>query len=287
MKTLESRRRTPDGEPMASVPRRRGIHIEIAGLVFRISGATGPMTTWLRDRYAPFLSEKRTTVSVRVEPSRTWPRGRPPREAVDWQGEQLRINLPACRGEADLSAKRIRLSVPPVPAALGPSVFLVLCAALLHRKGGFLLHASGVMCNGRAWVFCGPSESGKTTIARLAEGRPVLSDETVAIGKRNGKHVAFATPFFGEGGPVMGALNTDGPVRGFFFLHKATRFSHQRLTARQATERAFPQVFLPRTDPAVVSGLLGSLADFGTKVPCYDLFFPPRPDLWEYLDGIQ
>jgi len=70
------------------------------------------------------------------------------------------------------------------------------------------------------------------------------------------------------------------------FLHKAERFSHRRLRASEAVERAFPQVFLPKNDRAVVAAMLDALADFAGRVPCYDLFFAPHPELWEYLDGI-
>ncbi|MCM8762901.1 MAG: hypothetical protein NC829_00780, partial [Candidatus Omnitrophica bacterium] len=40
----------------------------------------------------------------------------------------------------------------------------VLTSAVLIEKGGFLLHACGVAQDNRGYVFCGPSESGKTTI---------------------------------------------------------------------------------------------------------------------------
>lgn len=271
----------------ANVPCGETVQIEIAGLVFRIVGATGPSLEWLKERYRPFLTDKPAAIIVTVTAQRSWPYGRPPRPSLDWNLDYFRFNLLACRGEGDLTTKQVQVSVPPVPTALGPSVFRILCAVLLLREGGFLLHASGVIHHGTAWIFCGPSGSGKTTIARMANERPVLSDETVAITKQVLSYAAFATPFFGEGGPTMGEVNTHGCLRGLCFLQKSGQFSHRRLAAREAVERAFPQVLLPKTDPAVVSGLLGNLADFALKVPCYDLFFSPRLDLWEYLDGIQ
>ena len=42
---------------------------------------------------------------------------------------------------------------------------------LLARTGGFLLHASSAVRNGKAFLFSGLSEAGKTTIARLAPAR--------------------------------------------------------------------------------------------------------------------
>jgi hypothetical protein len=266
--------------------RDRSVHLEIAGLVFRVVGATGPSLAWIKERYRPFLSKKPSRICLRVGIQQAWLTGRPPQPRVDWQNGDFRIRMPACRAQASIAGKRIRLSVPPVPTALSPSLLRLLCSLLLLREGGFMLHASGVAQNHRAWVFCGPSEAGKTTIARLAGERLVLNDETVAIVKRGRGYVACATPFFGEGGPVMASVQAQAPLKGMFFLRKAKRFAHQRLTASQAVERAFPQVFLPKRDHTVVAGILKTLADFAERVPCYDLFFQPHPDLWEYLDEI-
>ena len=48
------------------------------------------------------------------------------------------------------------------------SVLRIVHTLLLSRERGFLLHASSVVRNGRAFLFTGPSGAGKTTIARLA-----------------------------------------------------------------------------------------------------------------------
>lgn len=254
--------------------------------MFRVVGGSGTSLAWIKDRYGPFLSRKASHVCLEMQIQRAWPGGRPPQPRVDWRNGRFEIRMPACRAQRDIAGKRIRLFVPPVPSALSPSLLRFLCSLLLLRQGGFMIHASGVIQNRRALVFCGPSEAGKTTVARLAGGRPVLNDETVAIVKRGRGYAACSTPFFGEGGPAMAQVQAQAPLRGMFFLHKADRFTHRRLTASQAVARAFSQLFLPRQNHAVMVGMLDTLADFAGRVPCYDLFFQPQPELWEYLDGI-
>ncbi|HSB67779.1 MAG TPA: hypothetical protein VLT62_00400 [Candidatus Methylomirabilis sp.] len=262
------------------------VQIEVAGLVFRVVGATGPSLAWIRERYRPFLCEKPSQFCLHMEIQRDWPAGRPPQPCVDWQNGSFHIKMPGCRAHGSIAGQRIRLAVPPGSTGLSPSFLRCLCSLLLLRQGGFMLHASGVAWNRHAWVFCGPSEAGKTTIARLAGTRRVLNDETVAILKRGRGYLACATPFFGEGGPVMATENTQARAHGMLFLHKARQFAHRQLTASEAVGRAFSQVFLPKHDPAVVAGILETLAEFAERVPCYDLFFRPDPTLWEYLDGI-
>ena len=278
--------RAPSSESMPGAPRDRSVHLEIAGLVFQVVGASGLSLAWIKERYRPFLSRKPSQIRLHMEIQHAWPGGRPPQPRVDWQNGNFEIKMPACRAQGSIAGKCIRVSVPPVTTALSPSLLRFLCSLLLLRQGGFMLHASGVIQNRSAWVFCGPSEAGKTTIARLAGARRVLNDETVAILKRGRGYVAYSTPFFGEGGPVMGEVQARAALKGMCFLHKAKQFAHRQLTASQAVGRAFSQVFLPKRDHAVVASILETLADFAGRVPCYDLFFRAHPDLWEYLDGI-
>ena len=64
-----------------------------------------------------------------------------------------------------------------IPYAID-SVLRIVHTLLLSAEGGFLLHASSVVRNGRAFLFTGPSGAGKTTIVGLApHDVTVLTDE--------------------------------------------------------------------------------------------------------------
>ena len=48
------------------------------------------------------------------------------------------------------------------------SVLRIVHTLVLARQGGFLLHSASAIRNGKAYLFAGVSEAGKTTISRLA-----------------------------------------------------------------------------------------------------------------------
>jgi hypothetical protein len=263
----------------------RAPRIEVAGLVFRVTGLDRRGRAWVETRYRPFLSRRAPSMTVAVAATERYRRGRVPRPRATWRNGGFALaSLPA-RAEGDLARRRVRFRVGPGPA-LNPDLFRLLCSFLVMRAGGVLLHASAVVAGGRAWVFSGPSGSGKTTIAGLAGERRVLNDETVALVPAARGWTAWATPFYGSGGPGMAPANGRAPLRALCFLRQAERFAHRRLSPAEAVARAFPEVMLPKRDGRVAARLLGSLAALATEVPAYDLAFAPRPALWEYLDGL-
>lgn len=64
---------------------------------------------------------------------------------------------------------------------------------LLSMRGDLALHASAIEVGGRAVLFCGPTQRGKSTLARaLGEaGHRLLGEDGIAIELGDGEHVAF------------------------------------------------------------------------------------------------
>lgn len=159
-----------------------------------------------------------------------------------------------------------------------------LTSLVLVKRGGFLSHASAILdSKGRVFVFCGPSESGKTTIARLSGGKTILTDETTAIVRMNGDFYAYATPFAGEFGQVE--KNTGAPIRAIFFINKAGQFSHGKLTVPEAIRKMLCSAILDFYDAKLYNYLFDTLSALVKTVPCYELRFRAEPALWEYLYG--
>ena len=86
-------------------------------------------------------------------------------EGREWRMERgdfrARWNPAERRGEVFQSANPYSID----------SVLRIVHTLMLAPEGGFLLHASSAVRNGKAFLFSGVSEAGKTTIARLAPAR--------------------------------------------------------------------------------------------------------------------
>lgn len=262
------------------------LRIDVAGAVFEVSGLDAAGRDWTSARYGAFLSDRVPDFTVTVTVRDSIPRDEGSLTTLEMHGDALSLEVGGYRLEGDLHAGDLRLLAPPLPSVLSPATFRCLCALVLLRAGGVMLHASSVVDRRGAWVFCGASESGKTTVAHLAGERPVLSDETTAIRRQGTGYLACATPFFGEAGPVPAQASGEAPLTALFFLAKSTRFAHRRLARRDAVQRAFPQVFLPKRVPAMAEAILANLDALTAAVPCFELEFAAREELWSYVDAV-
>ncbi len=109
--------------------------------------------------------------------------------------------------------------------------------------GGVVLHSAGLVVDGRAWLFCGRSGAGKTTLSRKAHaaGAVVLSDDiNLLLPGPDGRAHAHAVPFTGEFGRTLEApARRSWPVAGLVLLEQGPRLEGFGLSRPQALARLF------------------------------------------------
>lgn len=98
----------------------------------------------------------------------------------------------------------------------------VLLQRLLRLKRGLLVHASGGVYGGRAWLIPGPSGAGKSTAVRRGGFERVLCDEMIAL-TLNPHPTLWGTPFWSEGREALGLPLTleSAPLEALTFPRKA------------------------------------------------------------------
>lgn len=162
------------------------------------------------------------------------------------------------------------------------AVLRIVHTLLLSSEGGFLLHASSVVRNGRAFLFTGPSGAGKTTIARLAPGDvSVLTDEISYVRKRNDEYVAFGTPFSGDWGDV--GENVSAPVSTLFRLGWGPDNERTALNRTATVRTLMRNILFFAEDPAITGRLLDAACDFAASVPAFQLAFAPDARVWKAI----
>lgn len=158
----------------------------------------------------------------------------------------------------------------------------------LARLGGLLVHATGVVVEGRALVCCGVSGAGKSTLARLlaaaGEG-DLLSDDRVIIRRDSGRRVlrAHGTPWPGD---ARVAVNGSAPLGALVFLRHGPENRITPLSPTGALHRLLPVASIPWFDADVLPAALAVCDELVGAVPAFELEFRPEPAAAEMVGGL-
>ncbi len=162
------------------------------------------------------------------------------------------------------------------------SVLRIVHTLLLAPSGGFLLHASSAVRNGKAFLFSGLSEAGKTTIARLAPSdAALLTDEASYIRRVDGRYFAYGTPFAGELGEP--GKNISAPIAALYLLHKAQENRIVPVKSAEAVRRLLRNILFFAKDAESVHQVFETACAFVATVPVFQLSFLPDSRVWELI----
>jgi hypothetical protein len=127
--------------------------------------------------------------------------------------------------------------------------------ALFARHEGILVHAAAVAVDGRAWVFAGPSGSGKSHWTRqfLLHGMTVLDEDRVVLRLLDGQVWAFGTPWHLE--PRL-CSPQGAPVERLFFLQQAEPDVVREVRPAAAATLLIRSTQLPVYDPQAMQAVL-------------------------------
>lgn len=183
---------------------------------------------------------------------------------------------PGCgRGVARLVPNRYSLD----------SILRIIHSLELARTGqGLLLHAASAVRDGRAFLFCGPSGAGKTTMSRLAPaGVRLLTDEISYLRRApNGTGFdAWGTPFAGE--LARPGENIVAPLSSLYFLRQAGENRIDPLAAPEALRLVLKNTLFFAHDSALVPRVLELAHSLCGSVEVAQLSFAPDVRVWNLI----
>jgi hypothetical protein len=278
---VEVKARTP------SVSRTLGIQIGCTCCALKCPD--GEIYQRLRRLYGQFLTDQSPDVTIELERAR----GRDDDAGDDQVFEVLLdepdrfiVEMECSPAESDAGFKN-----------LNRLFYLAYYTSCMEKYGtippAMLVHACVVLRQGRAMVFAGPSDSGKTTIAGLCgeENGRVINDEVVLISRPGqGGTSVQSVPIIGGFPP---GINITVPLSCILLLKKGNRTRLNPVTAVNAYLRFIRQIITPtylgqregRTAATMV-------ADFSQEVtsavPVFELEFTlDGGSLWREIAALE
>ena len=162
------------------------------------------------------------------------------------------------------------------------AVLRIMHTLVLARHGGFLLHSASAVRNGKAFLFAGVSEAGKTTISRLAPpDATLLTDEISYVRRHEAGYVAHGTPFTGELAKL--GENVSAPISSLYLLAKGRENRIEPVPPGEAVRGLLANLLFFAEDEELVQAVFRSAFDFVSRVPVSRLTFVPDARVWELI----
>lgn len=148
-------------------------------------------------------------------------------------------------------------------------------SVLFHQ--GFVIHASAIEWNGKGILFSAPSETGKSTQAKLwmdNMGAKILNDDTPCVRSLNGQNYVYGTPWSGSSNKF---LNEGAPISAIVILNQSKENRIKRLAIHESVTMLMPRCFLPYYDNNIMNIAINNFEKVISSIPVY--FLECRPDM--------
>jgi hypothetical protein len=267
---------------VTAVMQGSSVVVAIGGLPIRLRCDDPDFLRSIEERYAGYVSSSQTArfdFEIELAPAGTLSRDEDVR--VTWDSGRWLMERGDFRAEWNPSTARGRIQQTLNPYSLD-SVLRIVHTLLLAREGGFLLHASSAIRNGRAFLFSGVSGAGKTTMARLAPpDAALLTDEISYVTRQEGRYAAVGTPFFGE--LARAGENLQAPIEALYLLAKGPENKIEPITGTDAVCGLLGNILFFARDPEFVNLVFNTACDFAARIPVRRLTFAPDTSVWELI----
>jgi len=262
-----------------AVRQNSDVVVEIGGFAIRLRSDNPSFLRLLRERYAGYLgSSDQSAVDFDVELAPFGGESGDENVQVKWNSGNWLMTRGDFRAEWNPSSSRGRIQQTVNPYSLDSVLRIVHTLVLVHR-GGFLVHASSAIRNGRAFLFSGASGTGKTRISRLAPpDAALLGDETSYVTCENSSYFVIGTPFFGQ--LACAVENLKAPLDTFYLLAKGVENKIEPITGASAVRALMANILLSSRDPEFVERVFDSALNFVSRVPVRRLTFAADSHAW-------
>lgn len=158
-----------------------------------------------------------------------------------------------------------------------------LVARLAVESGGLALHGAGVLRGRRAFVFAGPSRSGKTTAVRLSAPAGSLGDDFAVVLPAADGWATAALPFDNAEAALSDPPRGLFPVAGVWRLFQAERHRIERPSGVLSQSSLLACAAFPWALPDLADRAGEAVAAIAASGLFGHLHFAPDPGFWPLL----
>jgi hypothetical protein len=261
---------------------RLSLIIEIGGMPVRVNTSDPGFLAILEERYAGFIGHSdHAEIEFDVDlMSSGFGEGDAPVKVTHQQGiwSFRRGDFVA---EWQQASRRGQIRQTANPYSID-AVLRIVHTLVLAKQGGFLMHSASAIRNGKAFLFAGVSEAGKTTISRLAPPDvTLLTDEISYVRKGEHGYVAYGTPFTGELAKL--GENVSAPIAALYLLGKGQENRIDPMLPGEAARALLANLLFFAEDEELVQATFHAAFEFVSSVPVSRLTFFPDARVWELI----
>src|SRR5215472_1571857 len=261
---------------------RFSLVIEIGGMPVRVHTTDSDFLSLLESRYTGFVSDSdKAEIDFDVELQQPTIVDPDVDVEVSYHLGRWTLRRGDFQAEWEPAARRGWIRQTANPYSID-SVLRIVHTLTLARQGGFLLHSASAIRNGKAFLFAGVSEAGKTTISRLAPPDVTLLTDEISYVRRHGEdYVAFGTPFTGE--LAKFGENVSAPIATLYLLVKGKENKIDSVPAGEAVRSLLSNLLFFAKDQELVQATFHAACEFVRRVPVSRLTFFPDSRAWELI----
>ena len=261
---------------------QQSLTIEIGGMPVRVNTTDRDFLGILENRYAGYLTSA-ANAEIEFDIEMATPGNTDPDASVrvSQLGGRWTLTRGDFRAEWEPAKRRGWIRQTANPYSID-AVLRIVHTLVLARQGGFLLHSASAIRNGKAFLFAGVSEAGKTTMSRLAPSDvTLLTDEISYVRKCDDGYVAFGTPFTGELAKL--GENVSAPIAALYLLSKGRENRIDRVPVGEAARGLLANLLFFAEDEELVQAAFHAAFEFVNNVPVSRLTFFPDARVWELI----
>lgn len=268
--------------PLIHEIEQQSLTIQIGGMPVRVNTTDHNFVAMLEKRYEGYItSEAGCEIEFDIELAAPGNSDPDADVKVSRRDDRWTLTRGDFRAEWEPSKRRGWIRQTANPYSID-AVLRIIHTLVLARQGGFLLHSASAIRNGKAFLFAGVSEAGKTTISRLAPPDVALLTDEISYVRRQGSgYAAFGTPFTGELAKI--GENVSAPINTLYLLAKGHENRIDPIPAGEATRSLLGNLLFFAEDSELVQAVFDAAFEFVGRVPVSRLTFFPDARVWELI----